>query len=1432
MSYRDDVGRGSFSGSGDAGAAPTVPAPGKRARTDGMSRGGEALPDDVRASMEASFGADFGAVRVHQDDQASAVGARAFARGTDLHFAPGTYDPGSAGGRELIGHELAHVVQQASGRASAAQAKGMATLGDPALEAEADVQGARAARGEPVRDGAAPLLDLAPRADVVQCDPDPSADPVTAIHDAFHGSWFDEDEGAALAQIRGKSVDQLRAIVRGYRARYGRPLEEEFRSYCDAGQAAAAHRILWMALSVVDRLSSNLGTFDDNEDGMMDVLRTATRAELDEAGRDGAIHPLLAQLAVAQQYQARRLLWPTRTAEHVRWLLRNAGGILDDDESLVYSGILDLSPAERRALWNERASLLSYMGADELAQVRRMCVGDDGAAVSDASALGVRMEVATDGAGTDDEAVALVVGRVSSLRDEQQRIQATLDTGVTASGAPLDAAERARLEARLRDIGGVSELTSSGRNADGSLDENSFLGRLHDDVGADEYAAMAGTMGGDGYQVAKQRLLDAVGIVNDDEEAIYRAFAELRGTVELPAGRTAADLAPDELADMQREATAALRMRLRNDPDLDPVWAILDDEETATLDAYAAGDRYQMALHELEDAYVRMDTDEAAIIRVLAGMSEDDRRRLRRESPPILRQLLGGGWLAPDEVALVNRVIDTGQVPTEMALNVAMGTDGDGTDEAVVMDTLGRMSDAERRQYRLGYWLDRQGAAAEGEAQAAALAAFRRLSARLRDELDDEDLDAAMERLIGLPSPEDFLAPEGRRMALEIMRHRHRERMAMSGGLTSTFSSTDDTAAQASTVFDAHLDQLLAAGGEISLEDFSVLVGLDAEFNNRFADYAAMSNLVSNIAGTVAATVAAIVIVVLSEGTLAPAAAELIAANGGAALWAAVAGATARVGASEAFGGDFHQTVGAEGARDAVIGAIEGAVAVAASALAARAAVMVGLSGRALNAQIVSAALDSTATGLGVAGRGFARGALEGAIDGFVSGAVGDLVMTATDSETWRRSVWQVLGQLGMSLLRGGAFGMTAGAGMGGGLGGAFAFARVRGIRGPARRTAEAFDSAVTASGGSAEDVPATAIDDIMAALPEAGIDGANPLPGIQRYLAGQLGLDAGALVVEPLGGGLSGAQVFLVRSEGRVLGIFKIFRDQAEMLREISSLRRIADLELSSLEPVGMAALGRTGDAGVGFMRPAEGEFVASTLRSVGGLSGPARADAIARLRRDVERVARAMAELHEAGNSGRLVSDALKDSEIHWLRDRWSRIVAMTTPSGSPAIPPATSDDIEAMLADLFQDFRRADIPATMVHGDAHGGNFSVAPDGHVDTIDVETMWRSVDATGHGTSPQATDAGRFAEWIMTEGAARGLTGDETAAMQRAFLTAYRGAATTSTNGGSFDVALRFYQINLDTIVLRSEIRTLGAAFDPSTSVALQRLLANLRSP
>lgn len=52
--------------------------------------------------MESAFGADFSAVRIHEDGAADAVGAQAYARGTDLHFGPGTYDPDSPQGLELI----------------------------------------------------------------------------------------------------------------------------------------------------------------------------------------------------------------------------------------------------------------------------------------------------------------------------------------------------------------------------------------------------------------------------------------------------------------------------------------------------------------------------------------------------------------------------------------------------------------------------------------------------------------------------------------------------------------------------------------------------------------------------------------------------------------------------------------------------------------------------------------------------------------------------------------------------------------------------------------------------------------------------------------------------------------------------------------------------------------------------------------------------------------------------------------------------------------------------------------------------------------------------------------------------------------------------------------------------------------------------------
>jgi hypothetical protein len=122
-------------------AGPTAPA----ARALPAPGSGMPMPAAVQARMEHAFGADFSAVRIHQDAQARAISALAFARGMDVHFAPGQYDPDSQRGQELLGHELAHVVQQSQGRVSA-PGQGTAIREDPALEQEADALGRMAAR--------------------------------------------------------------------------------------------------------------------------------------------------------------------------------------------------------------------------------------------------------------------------------------------------------------------------------------------------------------------------------------------------------------------------------------------------------------------------------------------------------------------------------------------------------------------------------------------------------------------------------------------------------------------------------------------------------------------------------------------------------------------------------------------------------------------------------------------------------------------------------------------------------------------------------------------------------------------------------------------------------------------------------------------------------------------------------------------------------------------------------------------------------------------------------------------------------------------------------------------------------------------------------------------------------------------------------------
>jgi hypothetical protein len=125
---RDDAG-----GGGTPGFAPP-------AVHDVLASPGRPLAASTRSFMEDRFGADFSAVRVHDDaraaDSARAVDAHAYTVGSSLVFASGRYAPGTPRGDRLLAHELAHTLQQ--GRAARRLQRAPGDPGGPAGTAPAD----------------------------------------------------------------------------------------------------------------------------------------------------------------------------------------------------------------------------------------------------------------------------------------------------------------------------------------------------------------------------------------------------------------------------------------------------------------------------------------------------------------------------------------------------------------------------------------------------------------------------------------------------------------------------------------------------------------------------------------------------------------------------------------------------------------------------------------------------------------------------------------------------------------------------------------------------------------------------------------------------------------------------------------------------------------------------------------------------------------------------------------------------------------------------------------------------------------------------------------------------------------------------------------------------------------------------------------------
>lgn len=120
--------RKAASAGGPQGAPPIV--------HEVLRSAGQPLDPASRAFFEPRFGCDLSGVQVHTDgraaESAQAVNAFAYTVGRDVVFGSGQYSPSSRAGRQLLAHELAHVVQQSHGASEVIQRQQAAGIGETA----------------------------------------------------------------------------------------------------------------------------------------------------------------------------------------------------------------------------------------------------------------------------------------------------------------------------------------------------------------------------------------------------------------------------------------------------------------------------------------------------------------------------------------------------------------------------------------------------------------------------------------------------------------------------------------------------------------------------------------------------------------------------------------------------------------------------------------------------------------------------------------------------------------------------------------------------------------------------------------------------------------------------------------------------------------------------------------------------------------------------------------------------------------------------------------------------------------------------------------------------------------------------------------------------------------------------------------------------
>ncbi|MBX3252104.1 MAG: DUF4157 domain-containing protein, partial [Myxococcales bacterium] len=692
---------------------------------------GDALPDTVRETLEPRFDADLSDVRVHAGGEAhrlaTGLGAKAFTYGSDIYFREGAYDPASHEGRKTLAHEVAHTVQQASGRGRVQQQPTTAPAETPRPAAPAS----------------------APSPDIERL--------VREIYLALHGSGVaglvgrhhqivrrllphggDEVVDTALTHLSeaprpARALEllrehraQLRDIVTAYHRDGRRDLAQDFQAQSPEPTFRAAAELILSVLTIPEELALALMDRAGVREGwglvglvlgggftpgglraMADMaawapfarvfsdeaaLRVLHRASTDDLVKIYADASLMQRLRMALEpealYEAERLLHPddreTNYRAAVAYMRSAFVWYWDDDESRVYDTMLDLPREDRRRAYEELLpTFRSSLDAVERMRVLRI------AFFSESTALATRLLALDEG-----EAVAA---------------ERTFERALTLLGE-AEAAERALAEARH----GEGE-ESSADEAHESMEQAEVT-----DGGLDEAALEA--LVEDARRL--RNVLDRRG-----PEWLHRAIADdaQRRALARRLGLTV-QLAVYELTHESGEAPAILDV-LRP-LSLTERRAVMENERArSVVDALTGTD--WGAVHELTQDEMSEGTlslaseralrshmrgvDPTAALRAVLQLSASERQALwpyPRPEAPVFRELRA---FYPHHAALFDEARQ-GRLTLNLGLYHAFGGPGGSHNARLLQLVLDQLSVEEQQLLQRGLWLRRSGTPPDGGA--------------------------------------------------------------------------------------------------------------------------------------------------------------------------------------------------------------------------------------------------------------------------------------------------------------------------------------------------------------------------------------------------------------------------------------------------------------------------------------------------------------------------------------------------------------------------------------------------------------------------------------------------------------------------------------------------------------------------------------------